>query len=153
MFENVALNFTSVGKYFREIVEAIHLGTPLEEAINQAIEASPSKQLKRMFWQLLNAVKTGGDVAKAINSVIEQIVREQQIAVREYGRKLSPFAMFYMTIGIIAPSIGTILFTVLSLFSGLRLTLGLLLGIAFMVGLIQSGFLYMIKGRRPPVEM
>lgn len=152
-FANITKNFESVGYYFQEIVENINLGTSVEDALAQALDRSPSKKLRRLIWQLLNSVKTGGNVVRSITTVIEQVVREQQIAVKEYGRKLGPISMFYMTMGIIAPSIGTILFTVLSLFSGIHLTLGLLLGIALMVGLIQSGFLYMIRGRRPPVEM
>lgn len=152
-FQNIAHNYEHVGKYFAEINQRVDLGTPLEEAINEAVQLAPSNDLRRIYWQVLNSLKTGSEVSSALNSVIDQIVREQEIAVKEYGRKLNPMAMFYMMIAIIVPSLGTIMLLVLATFMGITMDL-LLFSIIIAMGIIvQLFFLVTIKSQRPPVEL
>lgn len=152
-FQNLGRNYDTIGKYFNEVVQRVDLGTPMEEALNEAVQLAPSNDLRRLFWQILNSLKTGSEVGPALNNVMDQIVREQQIAVKEYGRKLNPLAMFYMMIAIIVPSLGTIMLLVLGTFIGIKM--GLLL-FAIIIGLniiVQFMFLVMIKSQRPPVDM
>jgi archaeal flagellar protein FlaJ len=152
-FQNMGRNYETIGKYFNEVVQRVDLGTSMEESLNEAVQLAPSNDLRRLFWQILNSLKTGSEVGPALNNVVDQIVREQQIAVKEYGRKLNPMAMFYMMIAIIIPSLGTIMLLVLSTFLGIQM--GLLL-FSIIVGvniLIQLMFLIMIKAQRPPVDI
>ena len=152
-FQNMGRNYEAIGKYFNEVVQRVDLGTSMEESLNEAVQLAPSNDLRRMFWQILNSLKTGSEVGPALNSVVDQIVREQQIAVKEYGRKLNPMAMFYMMIAIIIPSLGTIMLLVLSTFLGIQMGF-LLFGLIVALNvLIQSMFLVMIKAQRPPVDI
>lgn len=152
-FKNMAEQYEAIGVYFGEIVERVELGTPLDEALNETINTSPSPDLRRLLWQLLNTLKTGSGVSEALTSVFDQIVREQQISVKEYGRKLNPMAMFYMMIAIIVPSLGTIMLVVMTTFIGLELSLLTLFIIVGFIWFIQFMFLAMIKSLRPPVDM
>ncbi len=152
-FQNLSRNYEVVGRYFAEVVERVDLGTPMEEALNEAVQLAPSNDLRRLLWQILNSLKTGSEVAGALNSVFDQIVREQQIMVKEYGRKLNPMAMFYMMMAIIVPSLGTIMLIVLSTFMGIQLNalfFGVLVGLNVVVQLM---FLAIIKAQRPPVDI
>lgn len=152
-FQNISNSYEHVGKYFSEITQRVDLGTPMEEAINEAVQLAPSNDLRRIFWQILNSLKTGSEISSALNSVIDQIVREQEIAVKEYGRKLNPMAMFYMMIAIIVPSLGTIMLLILATAIGLEM--GFLL-FSIVIGLnilIQLFFLVTIKSQRPPVDI
>ena len=125
----------------------------MEEAINEAVQLAPSNDLRRIYWQILNSLKTGSEVSSALGSVIDMIVREQEIAVKEYGRKLNPMAMFYMMIAIIVPSLGTIMLLVLATFIGITMDL-LLFGLIVSASIIvQIFFLVTIKSQRPPVEL
>jgi flagellar protein FlaJ len=109
--------------------------------------------LRRIFWQVLNSLKTGSEISGALTAVFDQIVREQQIAVKEYGRKLNPLAMFYMMIAVIVPSLGTIMLIVLSTFLGLDLNLLFFSVIIVANVLVQIMFLVIIKAQRPPVDL
>ncbi len=151
-FQNLAKNYEAIGVYFREILERVDLGTSMEDALNETITTTPSPELRKMLWQLLNSIKTGSEVSDALNAVFDQIVREQQIAVSEYGRKLNPLAMFYMMIAVIVPSLGTIMLVVLTSFMGVPLPFFAYLIVAAFVGFIQFMFLAMIKSNRPPTE-
>lgn len=151
-FESIQANYKIVGAYFGDIINRVYLGTNMEEAINDTLVSAPSPTLRRILYQLLNSMKTGSDVAGAISSVIDQIVKEQQIAVKEYGKKLNPLAMFYMMISVIVPSLGTTMLVVIATFIGIKLNLVILLALAFFVGFIQMMFLSIIKSSRPPIS-
>nr|MCK4929805.1 type II secretion system F family protein [Nanoarchaeota archaeon] len=152
-FINLSKNYEVTGPFFDEIVEKVNLGTTMEEALNEAISTTPSPELRKLMWQVLNSMKTGADVANSLNAAIDQIVRQQQIAVKEYGRKLNPLAMFYMMIAVIVPSLGTTVLIVLATFLGLTIPLPYLLIMAGIVGFIQFMFFAIIKSARPPMEI
>jgi len=151
-FKNLAKNYETIGVYFQEVVERVDLGTPMEDALNEMIILTPSPDLRKMLWQVLNSMRTGSEVTNALSTVFDQIVRQQQIAVKEYGRKLNPMAMFYMMIAIIVPSLGTIMLIVLASFLGINLSLIAYASIALVVGFIQFMFLAVIKSSRPPMD-
>jgi len=152
-FADVQKNYGVVGSYFGEIVSKTYLGTTMEDAIDEVLILSPSPTLSRILWQLLNSIKTGSDVAPAINSVIDQIIKEQQVMVKEYGKKLNPLAMFYLMVSVIIPSLGTVMIVVIATFMNLNLGLMFLLGLAGFLAFVQFMFLSVIKSSRPPIGL
>ncbi|MBL7055031.1 type II secretion system F family protein [Candidatus Woesearchaeota archaeon] len=149
---NISKNYESIGKYFKEITDKVDLGTPLEEALNEAVEFIPSDDFRRILWQILNSLRTGSDVGQSLNAVIEQIVKEQTIKVNTYGRKLNPLAMFYMIIAIILPSLGVTMLIILSSFVEFELNMTILMVIACFLGFIQFMFMSIIKFSRPAID-
>ncbi len=152
-FQHIADNYPNVGKHFRNIVEDIDLGTPIDEALNRAVEMSPSHNLRKILWQIINSITTGVDVASSLEAIIEQVVRDQKIQLNEYGRKLNPLAMFYMIIAVVLPSIGITMFTVLLSFVSVQLSLTILLIIAGFMGFMQFMFYTVVKSARPPGDI
>ncbi len=149
---NTSKNYKTIGKHFKDIINKVNLGTSLEDALNEAIESTPSDDLRRIIWQILNSSRTGSDIAQSLNSVIEQIVREQAIEVSKYGKKLNPLAMFYMIIAVIMPTLGITMLVVLSSFINFQLDLVILMVISFFLGFAQFMFLSIIKFLRPSIE-
>ncbi|MBN2454753.1 type II secretion system F family protein, partial [Candidatus Woesearchaeota archaeon] len=148
---SVSKSYPVVGRHFREILNRIDIGTPIEDAINESIEMTPSQDFRKALWQIYNSLKTGSDLAESMNSTIEQIAAEQIIKVKEYGRKLNPLVMFYMAIAVIFPSIGVIMMIVFSSFFSININLIVLLLIAGFVGFMQVMFLNIIWRQRPAV--
>lgn len=149
---NLSKNYEVMGRYFREIVDKVNLGTPIEDALNEAVENVPSNDFRRILWQVLNSLRSGSDIVLSLNIVIEQIVRQQTIEVNKYGRKLNPLSMFYMIIAVIIPSLGITMLIILSSFVDFELNLTILLFISFMLGFVQFMFLSIIKFSRPAIE-
>ncbi len=150
---NVSRNFKDIGKYFDEIIGQVDMGTTLEEALNREIELTPSNNFRKLLWQILNSLKTGADISSSLNAVVEQIVREQSIESKNYGRKLNPFAMFYMILAVIMPTLGTTMLIVFSTFVSVTIGLVALLSLAGFFAFIQLMFLAVIKSQRPSYEM
>ena len=151
-FRNVARSYEHVGAYFQEVVDKVELGTDMEDAINDVIEYVPSQSLRKMFWQILNSLRTGSEIADSLKVAIDQIVREQRIEVVEYGRKLNPLAMFYMMVAVIFPSLGATMLIVMATFIGFELSLPILLVGAFGLVFVQFMFLAAIRSQRPAVS-
>jgi len=149
---NISKNYEVIGSYFKEITNKVDLGMSMEDSLTEAVELIPSDDFRRLLWQILNSIRTGSDVAKSLESTLEQITREQIIEVDKYSRKLNPFAMFYMIIAVILPTLGVTMLIVLSSFIEFELSLTTLLIIVFFLAFIQFMFLSIIKFSRPAIE-
>ncbi len=150
---NVAKSYKEIGKAFSDIIHSIDLGTPIEDALNDAIKYTPSPDFRKVLWQIINALKTGADVSESLKSVVDQITKEQIIKIRNYSKKLNPLSMFYMVIAVILPSLGITMLIVLSSFMSLQLSLSVLIGVAVLLGLLQFMFYIIIKSSRPAVSI
>ncbi|MFC1753257.1 type II secretion system F family protein [Thermoproteota archaeon] len=148
-FRHIVDNYDHIGKYFAELVQEVDLGTPIEEALHKAIELTPSRNFRKLLWQILNSMMTGADIATSLTSVIDQIVKHQEIELKEYGRKLNPLAMFFMILAVILPSIGITLLVIFVSFIGMKLDLFFFVILALGLGLMQFLFFTIIKKARP----
>lgn len=149
---NVSKNYDVIGKYFREIINKIDLGTSMEDALNEAVEFIPSNDFRKMLWQIINSIRTGSNIAKSLYSVVDQISKDQINDVNRYGKKLNPLAMFYMMIAVILPSLGVTMLIILSSFIKFELSLTILLVLAGFLGFVQFLFISLVKFSRPAIE-
>ncbi len=149
---NVAHSYKKIGKHFQDIIDRVEVGKPIEQALNEVIEITPSPDFRKLLAQISNSLRTGADVSVALESITDQITKEHLIKVKEYGKKINPLVMFYLLIAIIVPSLGVAMLALLSAFTGLTLNLGNLIGIAIITGLIQISFLSVILTNRPGVQ-
>lgn len=141
-----------VSKEFAKIAEAVSVGTPITQAIREVAATNPSKYFVRILMQISNSLSSGADVGDSLNALLDQISREQLIALREYGQKLTPIVMFFMIIGIILPSLGVVLTIVLlTVISGgvLGVTFPILLYVLLFIAIVQYLFLAYIESSRP----
>ena len=151
--KNIANTYPSTGKLFQRIVDKINLGTPMEKALQEAVEESPSENCRKLLWQIINSLQTGSDAIISLRSVVDQIAKEQLIEVNRYGKKLNPLAMFYMIVAVIAPSLGISMMVVMSSIMNFSFDLIILLTISGFLAFIQFMFIAMIKNARPAVEL
>ncbi len=151
--ESVSTLNTKSSRYFKEITYDISLGVPLEDAIEKAIEFSPSKAYSKILEEINSSLKTGSNLQKSIRSTVDDITRLHLIQIQEYGKKLNPMSMFYMIIGTILPSLGTAMIVVASslLPGALIIDLWVLMAIAFLVLVVQIFFILAFKSLKPMV--
>jgi len=150
---SLSRNYKRLGFYLKEILNKVELGTSLEEAIKEEVDLVPSRNLRRLLWQVYNSIHSGSDLRQSLNVVLEQITEEEKISIIEYGRKLNPLAMVFLMIAIIIPSLGTAITIVLAVFIGFEITLPLLIVIVLIMAFIQFMFIQMIKTSRPSVNL
>lgn len=140
-------------KYFREIVEDIELGTPLEEALDNAYKNTPSKRFKRVLFQISNSLKIGVDVSSSLEALLEEISQEQLTEIQRYGKKLNSLTMFYMLLAVVLPSLGVTLFSVIASMVSINIDFKSFLIAIFFLIIVQLIFLSVFRSIRPNLNI
>ncbi len=152
--KSVGTGYGDASIEFSRIVDKVRFGAPLDEAVDSSIAASKSPSFRRIMLQASVSIKAGADVITALQGALDQLSQERVIEMRSYGQKLNAIAMFYMLFGVILPSMGiavvTILTTFISIFSVTTSVLAMILVVIF---LLQIAFLRLIIRSRPIFTM
>ncbi|MEM4267377.1 MAG: type II secretion system F family protein [Candidatus Woesearchaeota archaeon] len=142
--------------YFKEIVDDINMGTPIEEALENAIRYSPSDKFRKIIFHISNAIKIGVDVSGSLSAAIDEIAKEQLIEIQKYGRKLNSLSMFYMLLAVVMPSLGVamllVIGTLIGAFTSSTLWSLLIFVLIFLL-IIQLLFLTLFKSIRLTVNL
>ncbi len=148
-----ANSYGVASRIFKEIARDIELGTPLEQALAKASRYSPSDKMRRILFQISNALSIGVDVTNFLEAILEEIAGDQLVEIQKYGRTLSSVTMFYMLLAIILPSLGITMFiTVVSLVN-IPVTFGLLGVFLFVLVVVELAFLSVFRSIRPNVNI
>ncbi len=150
---NVTKNYGIASVEFARIVEKIESGVPAEIALQEASDLNTSRPFRQILLQIITSLRSGSDVAAALDVVLNQLSQEQVIALKRYGQKLNPITMFYMLFGIILPSLGIAIGIILTSFINIKVDFGMLLIILALLGIIQYIFLALIMSSRPNFEV
>ena len=151
---SVSSGYGEASKEFLKVIEKVQLGTSLEDAIDQVVSTSKSVSFRKIMLQAAVSIKVGADVISALQSVIDELAQERVIELRRYGQRLNAIAMFYMLFGIILPSMGIAVLTILTTFIPIfevdqTLLEMVVLGVIF----LQVVFLQLIRTSRPVFSM
>ena len=151
---SVSTGYGDASREFSKIVDKVQLGVPLEDAIDQTVASTRSPSFRRIMLQAAVSIRAGADVTAALQSIIDQLSQERVIELRRYGQKLNAIAMFYMLFGIIVPSMGIAVLTILTTFISI-FTINITILEFALVGIIflQIVFLKMIGSSRPVFSM
>ena len=152
----ISRDYGEISAEMNKVVEKVTLGVPMGVALHEVADSNPSQYFSRVILQMANSLASGSDVGLALEASLDQISREQVIALKAYGQKLNPLVMFFMIFGIIMPSLGVAFIIILSSFLGSSsITFGssALFGIMIAVGLVQFIFLTMVESSRPKFDI
>ncbi len=144
-------DYGEISSEFKRAVNQINAGTDQLIALEEIAVRNPSILFRRAIWQIVNGMKEGADIGSLIGEVMRAVSDEQLIQIQKYGSQLSPLALFYMLIAIIAPSLGVTFIIILSSFISLSAvtTKAIFYGLLVMTFFMQITFMGMIKTRRP----
>jgi len=139
-------------KYFKEIVDNITLGMPIEDAIDRAMTLSPSHFFQKVLFQISNSIRLGVDITGTLSQVLDDIIDEQMTEIETYSSKLNSVALFYMILATVVPSLGLSMFVVVAVMIGFEIqTIVYIILWMSIVGL-QFLFLMIFKGIRPNIN-
>ena len=149
----ISTDYDELSDEIRDIIKEINSGKSEIKAIEESISLSPTKNYRRAFWQILNAIKTGTDISITLESTVENITQRQLIAIKQYGQELNPWTLMYMMTAVIAPSLGLTFLMLLSSFTGLNIPEWGMYIMLFFLAVFQLFFLNVVKSRRPMVRI
>ncbi|MFH1212443.1 MAG: type II secretion system F family protein [Candidatus Woesearchaeota archaeon] len=144
--------YGEVSKEAKNIVNDMSaFGLSIKESLKKAVERTPSKELKELFWSILSVLESGGDLVILLNQKSIGFLNDYKRKLEEFSRSLTIYLEVYLT----ALVLGTIFFTILtSLMSGIGTTQTSIILIQFMlififIPLISFLFIILIKSSSP----
>lgn len=146
-------NYGFVSKEFERCVKEISAGKDQTSVFEDLAIRTSHPTFKKIIWQIINAMKTGADLGKILGIISNELTQEQKVKIRKYGSQLSPYALMYLMLTIIMPTLGITLIVVLSSFSGITIPQSFFYLILFVITLFQIMFIGMLKSQRPSVEI
>ncbi|MDK2907789.1 MAG: archaeal flagellar protein FlaJ [Candidatus Woesearchaeota archaeon] len=138
---------------FKEIVNTIMSGVPIEKALEEARDTSPSDKFKRILTQILTAIKTGADVAEPLRQVLDSIRDEQFNELKGYEKKLNAITMFYLVLGGVFPALAMVLGIIIMSIMGLETNIVFFLVLLSALFLFQFLFVFNAKSSKPAVSL
>lgn len=151
--EDATKSYGVSNTYFKEIIREIDLGTPLERALEKSTEACPSDRLKKILFQITNALKIGTDVTNFLDAILDEIADEQLIEIQRYGKKLNSMTMFYMLFAVVMPSLGMTMVVIIISLVNINLNMGAFLAILLILIFMQVIFVTLFKSIRPNLHI
>jgi len=151
---SVSSGYGAASKEFGKIIEFVQLGMPIEQAMDEVSTRSESKTFKRLMLQASVSIKAGVDVTSSLQDVVDEVQQERIIDLRRYGQKLNALAMFYMLFGVIFPSMGIAVATIMSTFIKIfPITYVVLVLALVFIAFIQIVLLNIMRNSRPIFAM
>jgi flagellar protein FlaJ len=150
---SVALSgYGPLSEEFARTLEEIKYGETTEKALTDMGERVNSEGLTRAIYQITRTLSSGGDLAKTLNVIAEDIAYELRMKLKDYAQKLNSFTMIYMFVAILGPVITMIMLIAASTVMGSVLPPILLLILyLFLFPMIVAFMAFMIKRLEPQV--
>jgi pilus assembly protein TadC len=152
-YNDPMLDYGAFSVEFEKIAKEVRGGKELTQALEDSAARINSNDYRQLMWQLANANKAGANIGYVLRQMMSYLSDEQRIRIRDYGSQLSPLAIFYMLVCIIAPTMGVIFLVIISTLANIGIT-SVLLGVGLMLMLVcQIVFIGLIKSKRPVVAV
>lgn len=134
------------------VVQEVQGGKSIVNVLDEFGMLSSSEYLRRVFWQIVNALKTGSNVGVSLKMISNEIREEKENRITSYSQELSLWSLVYMITVIVLPSMGVTLILILSSFlGGAMITEMVFWVILIMIIFVQIIFISIIRTKRPDV--
>ncbi|MBD3260142.1 MAG: hypothetical protein GF334_00405, partial [Candidatus Altiarchaeales archaeon] len=100
------------------IIREVEAGKAMGDVLDDVGMWSPSEFLRKSLWQIVNALRSGSDVAEALEVISKEIRLDKENRIKSYSKELNLWGLIYMMVAVILPSMGVTLMVILSSFFG-----------------------------------
>jgi archaeal flagellar protein FlaJ len=150
---NVAKGEYGECSYIAEgIIQEVEQGKSMTDVLDDVGMWSPSEYLRKTLWQIVNALKSGSDVAQALEVISNDIRLEKENRIKAYGKELNLYGLIYLMLAVILPSMGVTLLVILSSFLGKgMINEKMFYIILFFLAVFQLIFIMFVRSKRPNI--
>lgn len=135
-----------------KVVQEVQSGKSIVNVLDEFGLLSPSEYMRRVFWQIVNALKTGSNVGVSLKMISMEIREEKQNKITSYSQELGLWSLVYMIFVIVLPSMGVTLILILSSFLGTTAINETIFWVILLaVSFFQIIFISIIRNKRPDI--
>jgi len=142
-----------VSKEFEIVAKEINGGTPQTEALDNMVLRTPSSYLRRAVWQIANALRAGSDLANTIETLVKEFSEEERVRLQRFSKELSPWALMYLMLTVIFPTMGIAMLLVLSTLAPINLNESMFFIFTIFFAAFQFFFVKFLKNKRPMLRV
>ncbi len=142
-----------VSDELQDVVDAVESGNSMVNALKKLALTTNSNFMKRIAWQLTNSIKSGSDAVRVIRSLIEELESYYHALISNYTKELNVLTLVYLTLAVVAPTIGITVMIILSSFGGLSLNPQMITTIIALLITVQPIIIGFINSRRPALKI
>jgi len=128
------------GVFFSRIYTEFKTGRSFDEALEEGINFSPSRNIKNLIKKLKDSINIGVDLKSVLETYINDSSEKKMLDAKAFSKKLNPIVMMYLLMGIVMPSLGVTFFILAA--AMLEMTPGLLKLVLVFIFLVMFGFQY-----------
>ncbi len=140
-----------VSKDFKEAVRMMNAGYSEAYALEMLALDSKSEYMKKIVWQIANAMQRGGDISRMLESIYESIQRHHEREVKSYLSTMNMMILMFFLLAVTLPTLGMVFMVVLSSVGGITLDITTSLMIIGTSVLIQAFMLGYMRTLRPAI--
>jgi flagellar protein FlaJ len=97
-------DYGTISEEFGRVIKDMNAGMSTEEALTSMDKRVDSEPLRRATRQIQRTLRTGGDLAKTLNSLAEETAFEIRMKLRDYTQSLNLITMVYMFASAVLPA-------------------------------------------------
>jgi flagellar protein FlaJ len=130
-------------------------GLNVYDSLEKAIDRTPSKELRDLFWAILSTLKAGGDLHAYLSEKSKSFLSDYRRRLDEFSHQLSIYLEIYLTALVLGTIFFIILTSVMSGFTGIvaeNVIFVQFFLIFLFVPLISIAFIILIKSSSPGEE-
>ncbi|MCX6821436.1 MAG: type II secretion system F family protein [Candidatus Aenigmarchaeota archaeon] len=139
----------------RIVADMKMFGLNVYDSLEKAVERTPSKDLRDLFWTILSTLKAGGDLHAYLDEKSKSFLSDYRRRLDEFSQSLSIYLEIYLTALVLGTIFFIILTSVMSVFSVMlaeNIIFVLFFLIFLFVQLISTSFIILIKAASPGGE-
>ncbi len=145
--------YEEISQESKNIVNDMNVfGLNINESLKKAVERSPSKKLRELFWSILSAIKSGGNLPILLEEKSKGFLSDYRRSINEFTHSLAIYLEVYLTALILGAIFFTILTSLMSGIGGMGQTNIILIQffiIFIFIPLISIGFIILIESSSP----
>ncbi len=139
----------------RIVADMQMFGLNVYDSLAKAVDRTPSKQLRDLFWTIISTLKAGGDLSTYLFEKSKSFLDDYRRKLNEFAHSLSIYLEVYLTALVLGSIFFIILTSVMSGFGGgaaSNIIYVQFFLIFFFIPLISAAFIILIKAASPGGE-
>ncbi|MGM5482021.1 MAG: type II secretion system F family protein [Nanobdellota archaeon] len=145
-------NYGEVSVQFEKVAKQVQSGKPMDKALENMALTTSSEYMKRTVWQLVNVLKSGSNLKRALRIVISEQLQNHKEKIRGYAQELNLWSLIYMLFAVAIPTIGLTMMLILTTFSGFGMTQSTFIVFGVLCLFVQYVIIGLIQSRRPSIN-
>ena len=139
----------------RIVTDMKMFGLNVYDSLEKAVDRTPSRELRDLFWEMLSTLKAGGDLHAYLAEESKTFLNNYRRKLNEFARSLAIYLEIYLTALVLGTIFFIILTSVMSGFTGIvaqSMVFVQFFLIFFFIPLLSIAFIILIKASSPGGE-